>query len=255
MFKYYDPFKYNFIKIIIKFVNMNCIIVADKASCILLEGLVSKTSSLNLIGTFNDSVSASNQLSERQDIDLIFLDLETLGMDTFNYINSLDYQPNIIMVSSGGQDALKAFDLNIVDYLLKPVTYSRFCKAIDKSIRYYSHKESRNIGDAEVFVKKGTALVKLKIKDIVFIEALENYVTLNTNNERFTIHFTMKGVENQLPSGVFIRIHRSYIVNKSMIQAIKENSLDLFVGDTFRNLPLGKSYRDLLLNEINLMTK
>jgi DNA-binding LytR/AlgR family response regulator len=159
------------------------------------------------------------------------------------------------MVSSGDQYALKAFEFNIVDYLLKPVTYSRFCKAVDKAIRYYSRKEVSNSSDNEIFIKKGSALAKLKIKDIIYIEALENYVTLNTNDERFTIHFTMKGIENQLPSGVFIRIHRSFIVNKSMIQAIKENTIDLIVGDTFKNLPLGKSFRDSLLNNINLMAR
>jgi DNA-binding LytR/AlgR family response regulator len=234
---------------------MNCIIVTDNASCILLEEFVGKSSSLNLIGTFSDSVSASNQLSKRHDIDLIFLDLEALEIDSFDFISSLDYQPNIIMVSFGDQNALKAFDFNVVDYLLKPVTYSRFCKAVDKAIRYYSHKEISNSGDNEIFIKKGSALVKLKIKDIIYIEALENYVVLCTNDERFTIHFTMKGVENQIPSGIFIRIHRSFIVNKSMIQTIKEDSLDLIVGDTFKNLPLGKSYKDLLLNDIKLMTK
>jgi len=234
---------------------MNCIIVADKANCILLEEFVGKSSSLNLIETCSDSTSARNQLSKQQDIDLVFLDLESLEMDSFDFITSLDFRPNIIMVSSGDQNALKAFDLNVVDYLLKPVTYSRFCKAIDKAIRYYSHKEVSNSSDNEIFIKKGSALAKLKIKDIIYIEALENYVTLNTNDERFTIHFTMKGIQNQLPSEVFIRIHRSFIVNKSMIHAIKENTIDLIVGDTFKNLPLGKSFRDSLLKNINLMAR
>ncbi len=80
------------------------------------------------------------------------------------------------------------------------------------------------------FIKKGSSLVKLKLTEIIYIEALENYVTLNTNDDKFTIHFTMKAIENQLPSGVFIRVHRSFIINKSMIQTIKENTLDLMVG-------------------------
>ncbi len=108
----------------------------------------------------------------------------------------------------------------------------RFCKAIDKVIRYFSPKELSTSGDEEIFIKKGSSLVKLKLREIVFVEALENYVTLNTNTDKFTIHFTMKAIENQLPSGVFIRVHRSFIINKSMIQAIKENSLDITVGHT-----------------------
>jgi DNA-binding LytR/AlgR family response regulator len=78
---------------------------------------------------------------------------------------------------------------------------------------------------------------------------------LTTGDDRFTIHFTMKAIENQLPSGIFIRVHRSYIINKSMIQAIKENSLDLIVGDTIKNIPVGKSFRDTLLDDINVMAR
>ena len=235
---------------------MNCIIVDDdKMSCKILEGYVNKSTSLNLIGTFNDSVDARNILTKRQDIDLIILDIQMPEMDGFDFIGSLEYPPNIIIVSSAEEYAVKAFDFNVVDYLLKPVSYGRFCKAIDKTIRYFSRKEATNTGDEEIFIKKGSSLVKLKLKDIIYIEALENYVTLTTNDDKFTIHFTMKAIENQLPSGIFIRVHRSYIINKSMIQTIKENSLDLIVGDTLKSIPVGKSFRDTLLNDINVMAR
>jgi DNA-binding LytR/AlgR family response regulator len=234
---------------------MNCIIVDDRISCKLLEEFVAKTTSLNLVGTFNDSLSAKNQLSNRLDIDLLFLDTEIFEMDGFDWINSLDYKPNIVIVSSSDQNALKAFEFDVVDYLLKPVAYSRFLKAVDKAIRYYSHKDISNSIENEIFIKKGSSLVKLKLKDILYIEALENYVTLITDKERFTIHFTMKAIENQLPSGVFIRTHRSYIVNRSLILAIKENSLDLNVGGSVKNIPVGKSFRDSLLNEINVIAR
>jgi len=234
---------------------MNCIIIADKASCILLSEFVGKSSSLNLVGTFSDLVSARDQQLKRQDIDLVFLDLDTIGAYNFDLINNLNNNPNIIMVSSNDQNALEAFDLNVVDYLLKPVTYSRFCKAVDKTVKYYSRKGAASSVNNEIFIKKGSALIKLKFKDIIFIEALENYAILNTNNERFTIHFTMKGIENQLPSGIFIRIHRSFIVNKTMIHSIKEDSMDLYYGNSFKNVPVGKSFRDALLNDINLIAR
>jgi DNA-binding LytR/AlgR family response regulator len=112
-----------------------------------------------------------------------------------------------------------------------------------------------NTGDEEIFIKKGSSLVKLKLSEIVYIEALENYVTLNTSDDKFTIHFTMKAIEHQLPSGVFIRVHRSFIINKTMIQTIKENSLDLNVGGILKNIPVGKSFRDSLLNDINVMAR
>ena len=235
---------------------MNCIIVDDdQISCKILEGYVAKSSSLNLVGTFNDSVEARNVITKRQDIDLIILDIKMPEMDGFDFIMSLDNPPNIILVTSAEEYALKAFDFNVIDFLLKPISYGRFCKAIDKTIRYYSRKETTGTGDEEIFIKKSSSLVKLKLKDIVYIEALENYVTLNTSDDRFTIHFTMKAIENQLPSGVFIRVHRSYIINKSMIQSIKENTLDLLVGDNVKSIPVGKSFRDTLLNDINVMAR
>jgi DNA-binding LytR/AlgR family response regulator len=235
---------------------MNCIIVDDdKMSCKLLEGYVKKASSLNLIGSYSDSIAARNVITERKDIDLIILDIEMPELNGFDFIGSLDNPPNIIIVTSGEDYSLKAFDFNVVDYLLKPISYGRFCKAIDKTIRYYSRKEVSNTGDEEIFIKKGSSLVKLKLKDIIFIEALENYVTLTTQDDKFTIHFTMKAIESQVPSGIFIRVHRSYIINKSMIQAIKENSLDLTVGNAIKSIPVGKSFRDDLLNDINVMAR
>ncbi len=235
---------------------MNCIIVDDdKLSCKLLEGYVNKYTSLNLIGIYNDPVTARNEIARHKDIDLILLDVKMPEMDGFDLIGSLDHPPNVIIVSGESEFALKAFDFNVIDFLLKPVTYSRFCKAIDKTLRYYAPKEISTSGDEEIFIKKGSSLVKLKLRDIVFVEALENYVTLNTNTDKFTIHFTMKAIESQLPSGVFIRVHRSFIINKSMIQAIKENSLDILVGHTVKNIPVGKSFRDSLLNDINVMAR
>ena len=234
---------------------MNCIICANKNSSQLLEEFVGKSSSLNLIGTFIDSGSIRAQLSKRQDIDLIFLDVDIPEMDIFNFINSFDHQANIIIVSPDDKDALKAFEFNIVDYLIKPLTFSRFCKAVDKAIRYYANKEVSNSDANEIFIKKGSALVKLKVRDIIYVEALENYVTLNTKNEKFTIHFTMKALEYQLPSDTFIRVHRSFIVNISLIKTIKENSIDLIIGNELRDIPIGQSYRDPLLNRINIMTR
>jgi DNA-binding LytR/AlgR family response regulator len=235
---------------------MNCIIVDDDIiSCKIFEEYVIKTSTLTLIGSYSNSIEARNVITKRQDIDLIILDIQMPEMNGFDFIGSLEFHPNIIIISSTEEYALKAFDFNVVDYLLKPVTYGRFAKAIDKTFRYFSRKEGTNTDDEEIFIKKGSSLVKLKLRDIVYIEALENYVTLITSNDKFTIHFTMKAIENQLPSGVFIRVHRSFIINKSMIQTISEGSLDLNVGGTLKSIPVGKSFRDSLLDDINVMAR
>lgn len=236
---------------------MNCIIVDDdKLSCRIIEGYVNRYSTLNLIGTFNDAIEARNVLTQRRDIDLIFLDIMMPEMDGFDFIGSLESPPNIIIISSAEEHALRAFDFNAVDYLLKPISYSRFCKAIDKLQRYYLRKETGSAtGDEEIFIKSGSSLVKLKLRDIIYVEALENYVTVNTYDEKYTIHFTMKAIESQLPSGLFIRVHRSYIVNKTMIQSIRENTLELNLGNSVKSIPVGKSYRDSLLSEINVMAR
>lgn len=235
---------------------MNCIIVDDdKISCKIIEGYVQKYSTLNLAGTYNDAVEARNILTRRRDIDLIFLDIMMPEMNGFDFIGSLESPPNIIVISSAEEHALRAFEFSVVDYLLKPITYARFCKAIDKAERYFGRKEPSASGDEEIFIKSGSSLIKLKIRDIVYVEALENYVTLNTSDDKYTIHFTMKAIESQLPSGIFVRVHRSFIVNKTMIQSIRENTLELNLGNTVKSIPVGKSYRDTLLGEINVMAK
>ena len=234
---------------------MNCIIFADNVNSKLLEEFAGKSSSLNLIGTFNDSMSVKNILSNRHDIDLLFLDIEILETDCSDFIVSLDYKPSIILLSSTSHYAIKAFDISVVDYLLKPVIFSRFCRSVDKAIRFYSRSEVSNNADNEIFIKNESSLVKLKLKDIIYIEALENYVILTTINKKYTIHFTMKAIEDQLPSEIFVRVHRSFIVNKSMIDNIKESSVDLNIGETLKSFPVGKSFRDLLLKNINLMSR
>lgn len=234
---------------------MNCIIGADKATCKLLEEFAGKSSSLTLLGTYNDQVSVRNQFSKRQDIELLILDIEILKEDCFDFISNLDYKPLIILLSSSHKFAVKAFDLGVIDYLMKPVTYSTFFRAIDKAIKYHIRKEVKNTNDNEIYIKNDSSLVKLKLKNIIYIEALENYVSLFTRDKKFTIHFTMKAMESQLPSDIFIRVHRSFIVNKSMIKTIKEDSLDLTVGDALKSFPVGVSFRELLLQSIKTMTR
>ena len=235
---------------------MNCIIVDDdKVSCKILEKFISDYPSLDLVGTFNSSPEARNLLTERKDIELVFLDIMMPEMDGFDFLHSLDFPPNIIMVSSNEKFAVRAFDYNAADYLLKPVSYGRFCKAVDKIFRYFTRTEVHKIEEKEIFVKNGTSLIKLKIKDIIYIEALENYVNINTATNRYTVHFTMKAIANLIPSNTFVRIQRSYIVNKNMIQTITDSTVDLNIENSVLCLPLGKSFRNNLLKEINLMSR
>jgi len=227
---------------------MNCIIVDDQPGSRQLEEFVSRCSSLNLVGKFNDSISAIGQLSKQNNIGLAFIDLKSAGIQSLELIDNLSNPPNVIVVANTGQYARKAFDHNVVDYLIKPVDYSRFSRAVDRSLKSVLQQSSASNEDKEVFIKKESTLVKLKMPEIVYIEALENYVTIVTGEKKFTILYTMKGIENQLPADLFVRIHRSFIINKKMINIINENTLDLNVGYSVKNLPIGKSYRQNLMN-------
>ncbi|HPK85874.1 MAG TPA: LytTR family DNA-binding domain-containing protein, partial [Bacteroidales bacterium] len=232
---------------------MNCIIVDDDPVWLrTLEEFVGKSSSLTLVGSYSDSLSARNLLMSRSDIELIFLDIEMPEMDGFDFLSSLENPPHIIFVSGSEEYAYKAFNYNGIDYLLKPITYPRFCRAVEKIMKYYAPRSvPSSAGEEEIFIKKGSSLVRLKLKEILFVEALENYVSVNTRDEKYTIHFTMRGIEQQLPSSLFVRIHRSYLVNKSVIRSITENSLTLAIGGNTKILPVGKSYRDGIMNYIN----
>jgi len=256
------PHKYfiigNFFRVLILitfFSIMNCIIIDDEAGSKQLEEFVSRCSSLNLVGTFNDSFSAVEWLIKRRNIDLAFIDVGSMGPGSFDLIGSLDNSPGMIVVSSTDQYASKAFDYNVIDYLIKPLNYARFTRAVDRTLRINSYKNVLYSDDSEVFIRKDSTLFKLKMNDIVYAEALENYVTLVTMDRKYIIHYTMKVIGKQLPSDLFTRVHRSYIVNKRMIRSINENSLDLVVGGTLKNIPVGKSFRHILLNDINIMEK
>lgn len=233
---------------------MNCIIIDDDLmSRRIIEEFISRTDQLRLLASFENAVDAINVFSSDEDVDLIFLDIEMPEMSGIDFLETLTNPPQIIIISSKDKYALDAFNYDVTDYLLKPIAYSRFFKAINKAnVRFKNKVDSK---ENEIFIKKNSALVRLKYEDILWIEALENYVIFNTFNEKFTIHFTMKAVENKLPSSRFTRVHRSFIVNTSRINVIEDNSIIIKVHDGNKSIPIGKSYKDNLLKDINLIVK
>src|SRR4030066_487067 len=191
---------------------MNCIIIDDdQMSRRIIEEFVSRTDQLILLSSYENAVDAINAFNGDEDIDLIFLDIEMPEMSGIDFLNSLTNPPQIIIISSKEKYALEAFNYDVIDYLLKPIVYSRFFKAINKAnVRFKNKVDYR---EDEIFIKKNSALVRLKYEDILWVEALENYVIFSTFNERYTIHFTMKAIEQKLPTSKFSRVHRSFIVN------------------------------------------
>ncbi|MBN2481336.1 MAG: response regulator transcription factor [Bacteroidales bacterium] len=233
---------------------MNCIIIDDDLmSRKIIEEFISRTDQLRLLASYENAVDAINAFGSDEDIDLIFLDIEMPEMSGIDFLETLTNPPQIIIISSKDKYALDAFNYDVTDYLLKPISYSRFFKSINKAnVRFKNKVDSK---ENEIFIKKNSALVRLKYEDILWVEALENYVIFNTFNEKFTIHFTMKAVENKLPSSKFSRVHRSFIVNTSRINVIEDNSILIKVHDGSKSIPIGKSYKDNLLKDINLIVK
>lgn len=234
---------------------MNCIIIDDDPlSRKIVEEFVERTDNLTLIHSYENAVDAINAFKNEPDIDLIFLDIEMPEMSGLDFMDSLKNPPQIIIISSKDKYALNAFDYDVTDYLLKPIAYSRFYKAVDKAQDRFTKNKIDTKGD-EIFIKKNSSLVRLKYENILWVEALENYVIFNTFSDKYTIHFTMKAIEQKLPSHKFTRVHRSYIVNTSSINVIEDNSVIIKTKDGVKTIPIGKSYKDKLMGDINLIVK
>jgi DNA-binding LytR/AlgR family response regulator len=228
-----------------------------------LEEYVKRTDSLKLINVYSNAIDAINAIKQSiEPIHIIFLDIEMPDMDGIDFLNTLKQTDSqIIIVSAKDKYAITAFEYDVTDYLLKPFSYARFYKAIDKAFKKLDNLitsksfNENSTKSEEIFIKKNATLIKLNLNDILFIEALENYIIINTHDEKYTIHFTMKSIEEKLPPSKFKRIHRSYIVNITKIKGIEENSVIIKTSEGTKLLPIGKSYRDDLLRDLNVILK
>jgi DNA-binding LytR/AlgR family response regulator len=166
-------------------------------------------------------------------------------MTGFDLLNSLTTPPQIIIISLKEKYAINAFEYDVTDYLLKPVTYSRFCKAVNKALERHK-KANTQTEENEIFIKHNLTLVKLKYSDILWVEAMENYIIMNTFDEKYTMHFTMQAIEKKLPKQ-FIRVHRSFIVNIAAIHSIADKTVHIITNEmTDNKIPIGNSYKDRL---------
>jgi DNA-binding LytR/AlgR family response regulator len=237
---------------------MNCIIIDDdKLSIKIIEEFAGRTEGLHHVGSYSSAVEAINSLNhlDSKKVDLIFLDIEMPEMSGIEFLESLDIIPQVVIYSSQEKYALESYEYDVTDYLLKPVQFGRFIKAVNRARERFEKKESPLKESTEIFIKNNGSLVRIKYDDILWIEALENYVVLNTFNEKYTIHFTMKSIADKMPADKFMRIHRSFIVNFGKIKVIEDNSVVIKTDSGTKVIPIGKSYRDKLMNDINLISK
>jgi DNA-binding LytR/AlgR family response regulator len=228
---------------------MNCVIVDDDPLSVrLLEGLIAQTDTLALLRSFANAVEAVQFLREN-DVDILFLDVEMPEMTGLELLGALDNKPAVVLVSSKAEYAVEAFQFDVDDYLLKPPTYARFLKAVKKVEDKISQDQAIQFKGDFVFVKSDTALVKVDIRQLQWVEALADYVALVTKEKKYVCHSTMKSIESKLPVDQFVRVHRSYIVRIDQIDAIEDKTVS--VGKKI--IPVGGTYRDCLMNRLNLI--
>lgn len=229
---------------------MKVIIVDDEPLALeVLETYLTHFPELKLIAKCTNAVEAFEALSEG-DIDLMFLDIQMPQISGIDFLKSLKNPPKVIFTTAFSNYALEGFELNAVDYLLKPFSLERFTKAVQKFKEIYG-KNDKTLGEAEapdyIFVKADKKLIKLRFEDIFYVEGLKDYVMLHTPGGRIVTLQTMKSLEEKLPSANFIRVHRSYIVNLNLIELLEANSVTV----NKKKIPIGKNYKDELFNVIN----
>jgi DNA-binding LytR/AlgR family response regulator len=229
---------------------MNCIIVDDEdVSRKFIEGFVVKTGFLELAQSFSNPIEALSFLSNNK-VDLIFLDIEMPEMNGIEFIKTIkDKLPQVILTTSHKEFAIDAFEHDVTDFLVKPVVYSRFYKAVSKAKEIFEKQTGNKMTDDTVFVKKGSSIVSVKKTDILWVEALGDYITLNTRKGKYTIHSTMKAIEDKLAGKDYIRVHRSFIVRIDIIDSIDDNCITY--GD--KMIPIGKSYKEPVMKRLNIM--
>ena len=232
-------------EVILKDMNINCVIVDDDpVSRKLIGELVKKTEWLNLVGTFDSAVSAGNELP-KLDIDIILLDVEMPEMTGLEFLNNIQGEFNVILITSKQEYAVEAFDLNALDYITKPVSYARFVKACEKARKAIAEGKTSKLTD-HLFVKSGTVYERIELKNINYIESMGDYVSIHTSNKRHVINITMKETMEKLSKLNFSRIHRSFIINLDKVETIEDNS----VAINGKSLPISRSHKKDLMEKL-----
>ncbi|HCM77876.1 MAG TPA: DNA-binding response regulator [Cytophagales bacterium] len=223
--------------------KINCLVVDDEPLARnLLSDYVKKIPFLTLVATAENALKAMQVLRENP-IDLIFLDIQMPELTGINMLKALQQKPMVVLTTAYSEYALESYELDVVDYLLKPITMERFLKAVEKVSHRLQGGDSpvppQEVAPAFFFVKDGTRLVKVMLEDILYVEGLKDYVTIHTPQQKIVSLQRLKALEDQLPSEQFIRIHNSYIISLHAISAIHKGEVQI---GTVR-LPISDSYK------------
>lgn len=221
---------------------MNCLIVDDqKIFRTVIKRLISLDDTLTLVGECEDAIDAHQKIKDLN-VDLIFLDIRMPGVNGIELAKILEGKsPLIIFTTSLAEHALEAFELNVADFLLKPISPARFLKAIEKAKEIFQKNQTTMGGSFPefTFIRDSNVVRRIKIKDILYFEATGDYVKIHLHNENYTIHSSLKLIEQKLPQHIFLRVHRSFIVNLTKIDSAEGKTLVIN-----RNLiPVSDAYR------------
>lgn len=225
---------------------IRCIAVDDEPLALeLLQDNISKIPFLQLVAACDNAIEAM-QVMESQPVDLIFLDIQMPGLTGLQFIKSMTAKPMIILITAYEKYAPEGFELDVLDYLVKPVPFDRFVKACNKAKEMMALKSAYRESTAPdyFFVNVEYSLVKITKPDIIYIEGLKDYLKIHLSSAQRPVitRMPMKTIEEQLPPEQFVRIHKSYIVSIAHITAVRKASV--FIGAT--ELPVGDSYRDAI---------
>jgi two-component system response regulator LytT len=235
---------------------MNCIIIDDEATARAIIGqLCSNIKSLNVLEELPNAIQAIKYLNQNE-VDLIFLDIHMPDFTGFDFIETLKNPPKIILTTSDANFAIQAFEYDcIVDYLVKPITPERFQKAFKKAeaksiedVSSSSEKDETSSGN-DLYVNIDRRLIKIDIPSIYLIEAKGDYIQIKTEEKNYTVHSTLKKIEDKLPDSIFLKVHRSFIINFNKIIDIEDNSV-LIKKDV---IPVSRSKRPELMKRLNLL--
>lgn len=230
--------------------KLNSIVVDDSAiQRMTITKLVNESANLNLVDDFANALEAKNTINHK-DVDLIFLDIEMPLINGFDLLDGLKNKPQIIFITSKADYAVKAFDYEATDFLQKPISKERFLKAVKKAIELHQLKNEthENLGEA-IIIKSNLKKLKVYSTKIKWVEAFGDYIKIITDSDSHLVLSTMKSFENELPTGKFLRVHKSYIVNIERID--KFNSKFAEIGNT--KIPISRNKKDIITKAIEAL--
>jgi DNA-binding LytR/AlgR family response regulator len=231
---------------------MNCLIIDDnKLARTAMRQLVSHVDQLKVAGECASAIDAYNML-QKEKIDLLLLDIEMPGMNGLELTRNLGMNgPVIIFTTAKKEYAIEAFELHVADYLIKPVSPSRFIQAVGraKEVQQASDRELHDTDHEFVFVRDSGILKRVKLDDILYLEAMGDYVKLHTAARFHAVHSTLKAVGERLPAARFMRVHRSYIVALDKIESIEDGAIVI----SRNTIPVADAYRSALNGRLNLL--